>query len=277
MRAAYIEVVNAVLKIVLDPPNLYSDELFSKTIQSLLLNSHELITEGLASSPKEAILILDFERYSSLYRSACGLQAVLATAVGKSAPRLRVIVEAIVEKDSDTACFMIETIPAIWSTSDLDTLKALADLYVAVLLKTVSAQVQSITCRNLATVLDQLTGIGEYENPTPAIVDQFTLALDICQGTPELSNARIRLSGSLLICQVKRVGGSMLSGETIELEKQLREWGNMLSDSGHANNVSLKRRISWECTTNTFRILILATLQWKLWRHFTVIYKNRRS
>lgn len=246
MRAAYIEVVTVVMKIAVKTLSLHSDDPLAQAIRSLVPDQAEKILESPISCSETSSF--DHDRYLSLFRRALGLQVVFKSATLMDVAKLRESIDgSMIERDPDTTYVLLEAIPGIWSAlnDNLNVLEALAGFYVAVLLKSTSPQVQSISARNLAAVLDLLTGMGDLEYPTLDTIDQITLAFDTSQGSPELSNARIRLSGSLLTRQIKRVGGGVQNEEASRLGVQLLEWGQMLTDAGHANNVSSAYKNFW--------------------------------
>lgn len=239
VRAAYIEVLNAILKMISISPSLYDYD----CIQELILHSSKLFHD---SQKHELNLnsIYNHDSNSALFRKASGLQVVLLTAVEPiNIPLLKQFVAVMSKKDPDTACVVLESIQSVWSGMYIQShiLEEHAEMYVAMLLESIPSQVQSIASRNLAAIIDELTRKNMFELPTPVVTDRLMLAMDTIHGSPELSNARIRLSGSLLIRKVKRPDCNANKSEKAQLEEGLIAWGEMLRDAGDANNVSLSK------------------------------------
>jgi len=173
---------------------------------------------------------------AALYCNSIIRQAIYKTALLQDVLELQEVVKNAVQLDIDIALLALDDIPRIWEAfKSPQVLQGLVELYVNVIEGCSSAEVRSIALDNLAEMLDKqsrLTGISSgLINPG---LSQMWPAVQDGKGSPQLSNSKIRISGSMMLYDISRSPQDSPRGG-----RRLESWGELLSGAGNANHVSL--------------------------------------
>ncbi|KAH7329221.1 putative death-receptor fusion protein-domain-containing protein [Stachybotrys elegans] len=130
---------------------------------------------------------------------------------------------------ADTLATALESIPKLWnvtSTSE-DILTALCGLYIKLCLQTGFIEAQVIAIQNLAEILDHLLEKGSLSNLSPSSLVDLWMGLPLRPVNPALSNATIRLSGSML---------AVLGQLNAITPEGIESWGAMMASAGRDDN-----------------------------------------
>lgn len=132
--------------------------------------------------------------------------------------------------DTDTACALLEAIPAMWGEEQVPEL-CLLYLEVCKFSKVPEARAAALT--NLAELMDEYITKGQINDlPSPEDMDPFQLFLHDTIN-PTLANAIILASGPIVAAQALKHNGQM---SFFLFEQKLRSWGKAMADALRDSN-----------------------------------------
>lgn len=119
----------------------------------------------------------------------------------------------------------LETIPQLWSVTEISEaqLVEFCDLYTEVCLKIGPAEPRVVALRNLTEILDQLLKTQRLGLVSASSLAQLWNSLPSSLLNPALSNAIIRISGSMLAVLNQSQGSNPSS---------IEKWGLLMADAG---------------------------------------------
>jgi hypothetical protein len=185
-------------------------------------------------------------------------RAVLTAALREDTLGLQNVISFAAALDTNVALAAVEVIPDAWSSyASADTLFGLVKTYMGAIEMTKSPDVRSAAIVNLAEIVDQLFGridsstAERGQNGGNAKMTQYP-SLDLNEmirgeikglgallqdatKTPSLSNAEIRISGSLLVCEY--VSQKHFNRALNTYKPRMEAWGKLLAGAGNASNV----------------------------------------
>lgn len=263
--AAYLEVSNSIARIFLSSRN--SDA--SSSLSSLAsvrdhLFLHDAYEEFLDLMKTYPTLTASIGGAECSVNTALACNAVVRRSVFTAALRgdtlgLQNVISFAAALDTDVALAAIDVVSDAWGNhTSADTLFGLVKAYMGAVEMTQSPEVRAFAITNLAEVVDKLFGridsvsAKRSQNGGPAKIPQHP-SLDLNEmvrneikglgdflqegtKTPSLSNAEIRISGSLLVCEYVSQKHFNRALDTYKL--RMEAWGKLLIGAGNAINVS---------------------------------------
>lgn len=166
----------------------------------------------------------------ALLDNRLGTRAVQEATTSRDMEALGACLSNALAKDTDTACTLLEAVPAIWGDERAPEL-CLLYLDVCKLSKVPEARAAALT--NLAVLMDEYITKGQIkELQSPEAMDPFQLFLQDSIN-PTLANAIILASGPIMAAQALQHNGQM---SFFLFEQKLRSWGKAMADALHDSN-----------------------------------------
>ena len=238
-EAAYVNVILVTMKIARLPGSkpiiTHSDDALER-FSALLQAGHFSSRNG------ESIGIIQSnftENSSTLLVRAVAIRAVNTAATTGQIDRLQEFITSLIRYDIDIVCDALEQVLVVWNIreSKAEHLEKLVYLYCEVYSATSSNTVQRVALRNLADTLEHLLESDWLERPNLSSDKLYDFGLSLQRrGSPDLSNAEVRLTGSLLALDFHH-HKSLESFKHIS--ERIKAWGNMIRDNGDSDNVSI--------------------------------------
>jgi hypothetical protein len=243
-EAAYVEIRVIMLKIAHRTKRklktAFSEEALQRAI--ILLQTGQTSLGG--KDPRAATQPLFSEESSILLVRAVAIHALYSTATMFQMDQLYKLIESAISYDIDIACDILDHISIIWNVKDNqagDLAKAL-EIYISAYSATESNRIRTVALRNIADTLEQLFQSGSPWRAYVSCQNFRHFGLSLCmKGTPDLSNAEIRITGSLLALDFLYHNQQ---NSVNEVAGRIQEWGIMLSDHGSCGNVSICSAVS---------------------------------
>lgn len=263
--AAYLEVSNAIAQILLSsrktlPETSGESYLISIMDHLFLHDSYEEFLELMKTYPTLTASIRGSECSvnTALACSAVVRRAAFTSALREDTLSLQNVISFAAALDTDVALAAIEVISDAWgSRTSAGTLFGLINAYMGAIGITQSPEVRAVAIFDLAEVVDQLFGRIDSTHTergqsggAPKMTQHPSLDLNemirteikglgaLLQDstrTPSLSNAEIRISGSLLVCEY--VSQKHFNRALDSYKPRIEAWGKLLVGAGNANNV----------------------------------------
>jgi hypothetical protein len=239
-EAAYVEVTLIMLRIAhltcSRPMTTYSEEdIFRKG--SLMLQTGHLSLEERESA--RIIKPTFHEECSTLHVRAVSIHALHTAAATQQLGQLQELIISVIQYDIDIACDVLDHIAVVWNVKNCqaEDLAKLVDIHIGAYSATSSNSIRTAALRNLADILERLFQLGwlEQTDVTSNKFHDFGLSF-FMRGSPDLLNAEIRISGSLLALDMLY---HIQQGSLEDIAEQIQVWGSMLSDNGRSENVSI--------------------------------------
>jgi hypothetical protein len=175
------------------------------------------------------------ERSSVLLIRAANIRALYTGNMNE----LQKLIMSAIQCDVDIACYTLDHIPIVWDLkkSMAEDLLRLVDIYIGAYIATLSNSIRNIALRNLADILEHLFQSGLLHRTDIAFrkFQDFGL-FPLARGSPDLSNAEIRVTGSLLALDFF---SNITQGSIDKVVERIQDWGNLLIDSGKSENVRI--------------------------------------
>ncbi|KAK3902107.1 putative death-receptor fusion protein-domain-containing protein [Staphylotrichum tortipilum] len=170
---------------------------------------------------------------SALLDLQAGLKLVYDIAAsGDSTIDLFKYLQKMLRTDVNTACRVLEAIPAAWKQVGRADLSGLCELYLDLCALPSPPEVRSQVLRNLGPAMEELLGQGESAKlPAAERLDELWKTLQQGEINPTLSCAIIETSGTIMAALVSRGSDNVQN-----LEQRLRGWGDMLFDCLDVDN-----------------------------------------
>ncbi len=175
----------------------------------------------------------------ALLKRAKAIRALYIAAITGHMDQLHELVTSAIRYDIDVACDALEHMSVVWDVgeSDEQDLAKLLDIYIGAHSATSSSSIRTIALRNLADILEhffqsdwlQRTNIKSSKFPN------FELSL-LSKGNPDLTNAEIRITGSLLALDFLHY---TQQDSFVEIGVQIQAWSDILSGNSKSENVSI--------------------------------------
>jgi hypothetical protein len=238
-EATYVEVTIIMLKIAYltgsSPITTYTEYIIKSN--SVLLQSGNVSSEDRKSARS---MQPTFPECSALFKRAMATRELYIAATTGHIDQLQELITSAIIYDLDIACDALEHIPIVWNVreSKVEDLIKLIDIYVRAHSATSSDSIRTIVLRNLADILEYLSQSGwlNRTNITSTKFRDFELSL-LRRGSPELTNAEIRISGSLLSLDFLR---HTPQDSFNEIAERIQAWADMLSENSKSENVSIR-------------------------------------
>jgi hypothetical protein len=250
-EAAFIEVAVIMLRIAHvtynRPVTTYSEEDILRRASLLLQNGHVSLNE------RESVRTIKptfHEECSALLVRVLSIRALYTAAKTGHIDQLQELIISVMEYDVDIACDVLDHIAVVWNVkiSQAEDLAKLVDICIAAYSTTPSSNIRNVALRNLADILEHSFQFDwlEWTEITSNKFRGFGLSL-LMRGSPDLSNAEIRITGSLLALDfLNHIQQGSLEG----IAEQIQAWGSMLSDNGRSENVSMISSIAQRASLN---------------------------
>jgi hypothetical protein len=239
-EAAYVEVTVIMLRIAhltcSRPITTYSQEDIFRRAIKILQTGH------ISSEERESARTIEPTfpgKCPALLVRAVAIRALYIAAKMSQMDRLRQLIISAIQYDIDIACDVLDHMSVVWNakTSQAENLVGLVDIYMGAYSITLSNNIRAIALRNLADILEhlfQFSWLKRTEITSNKFCDFGSSFLT--RGSPDLSNAEIRISGSLLALDLHH---HIQQGSLEGIAEQIQAWGSMLSDNGRSENVSV--------------------------------------
>lgn len=268
--AAYLEVSNAIARIFLSTRHSSQAASRSSYVTSVMdqffvRNSFEEFLAIMQTHPTITASRRGSECFAStaLACNAVVRRSVFTAALQEDTLGLQNVISFAAALDTDLAIAATESIPDAWGYFiSADSLLGLIKAYMVAIKVTQSSEVRAVAIYNLAGVVDQIfrrvgpTNVERGQNSGPAGLTHYP-SLDLYEmirgelksleallqdgaRTPSLSNAEIRISGSLIVCECfsqKHSNGALNS-----CRPRMEAWGEVLVGAGNPYNVSPRPR-----------------------------------
>lgn len=178
---------------------------------------------------------------SALLIKAIIIRAIYTAAIDGQIDRLKDLVKVAIKHDTDMACEILDQMFLVWGKNDSsDVLVALLDIYRMVLLTSWVSNTRSSALRNLAVIFDIFLERVAFERAVSVHELHLLEISSLSSGSPDLSNAEIKVTGSLLLLHLLSQGQTENFTKISEKTKeQIEAWGCMLSAVGKAENVGI--------------------------------------
>jgi hypothetical protein len=263
--AAYLEVSNTIARILLSSSSSSLSEASHSYLTSVIdhLFLHDAYEEFLDLMKTYPTLTASIGGSECRVNTTLACNAVVGRAAFTAALRedtlgLQNVISFAAALDTDVALAAIDVIPDAWeSHTSADALFGLTKAYMGAIEISQSPEVRSAAIGKLAEVVDQLFGRIDSSkeesrhNSGPAEMTQHP-SLDLNEmirseikglgallqdgtKTPALSNAEIRISGSLLVCEY--VSQKHFNRALNTYNQRMESWGKLLVEAGNASNV----------------------------------------
>lgn len=232
MLAAYYEVDAEILKTALSLRNadVYRAFVLESTTGLASAEAYECC-ENLTTTCAKSVCNGD-SGSSALLRNSVSRRAIYVAALTGQAEILEMVTN-VGKRDTDTLLAALEFMPHAWRTATtVQALKGHCEVYITAVASSESSDVRSVALTNLADVVDR---IFSFEKPILWLTDKLSglgSLLHSHSGNPQLSNAEIRISGSILLYEYLQE-----QDEPEPLKQRLEAWGVMISAAGNASNV----------------------------------------
>lgn len=239
-EAAYIEVGVILQKIAhfagSTAATIRSEELLFERVGALLQDEHFPLGEKKLARNEQPIFP---GKTSILLFRAVAIRGLYAATKTGQVGQLQRLITSTVRYDVDVACDLLEHMSVVWNigNSKAEDIASLVDMYIGVYSATSSNIIRTIALRNLADILEYLLQSGSLKRAEimSTRFHDFGLFL-LGKGCPDLSNAEIRMTGSLLALDFIRHAAQDYHSE---LAQHIQAWGDMLSDKGKSENVRI--------------------------------------
>jgi len=239
-EAAYVEVTVIMLKIALltcgQPIKPHSEEDIFRRTSMLLQTGHVSLRE------RESIGTIKptfHKECCALLVRAVSIRALYTTMTTRQIGQLQELIMSVIQYDVDIACDVLDHMQVVWNsrTIQAEDLAKLVDIYLGAYSATSSNNIRTSALRNLADVLECLFQLG-WLKQTEVKSNKFRVFgfSFLMKGCPDLSNAEIRITGSLLAIDFFHHAER---GSLEEIAERIQAWGSMLSDNGRSENVSM--------------------------------------
>jgi hypothetical protein len=238
-EAAYVEVTVIMLKIALltcgQPIKPHLEEDIFRRTNMLLQTGHVSLGERSRGTIKPTF----HEECCALLVRAVSIRALYTTTATRQMDQLQELIMSVIQYDVDIACGVLDHMSVIWNskTSQAEDLAKLVDIYLGAYSATSSNNIRTSALRNLADVFEYLFLFGWLKR-TEITSNKFRVFgfPFLMKGCPDLSNAEIRITGSLLAIDFFH---HEEQGSLEEIAERIQAWGSMLSDNGRSENVSM--------------------------------------
>lgn len=239
-EATYIEVTVIMLRIVhltySRPMTTSLEEDISKRACLLLRIGH--VSPEERELPRTIKPIFHEECSALLVRAVC-IRALYTAAKTQQMEQLQEFIISAIQYDVDIACDALDHMSVVWNVKDsqVEDLTKLVDIYIGAYSATSSNNIRTVALRNLADILEHLFQFSGWKrtNITSNKLRNFGLSF-LPRGSPDLSNAEIRISGSFVALEFLH---HIPQGFVDDIAEQIQAWGHMLSDNGKSENVSI--------------------------------------
>jgi hypothetical protein len=257
--AAYLEVSNTIAGILLYSRHLHAtpnpSDLAFVMDHLFLHDAYEEILDLMKTHPTLTASIQGSECSvnTALSCNAVVRRAVFTTALRADTLGLQNVISFAAALDTDVALAAVEIIPNAWgSHTSAGALFGLVKAYMSAIEMTQSPEVRAAAIFNIAEVVDQLFGRIDSKNVERGQNKTQHPSLDLNEAirseikglgallkdetkTPSLSNAEIRISGSLLVCEY--VSQKHFNRALDTYKSRMEAWGKLLVGAGDASNV----------------------------------------
>lgn len=209
-------------------------------VYSLIARSVHGHPDGTAPSREEILAILGNDPDSTspaLLRVQLGLEAARWAAARGDAELLRDVVLRLSTLDANAAALVVESVPRLWASGALNSnLPRLCQAYIEIVRRTADLEIRCATLNNLTTLLDGFIAGKEISHlPSPRELRELWAAVQSSECNPSTLQASIRASGPVMASLALQHGEGTAHGA---LYRQLRAWAVVISEAGHADNVS---------------------------------------
>lgn len=134
------------------------------------------------------------------------------------------------ERDTDTACMLLEAVPTIWGKSRTS---ELYKMYLELCKHTKAPEARAQALTNLAELLDDHISQGNMQElPPPEELEGFQQSV-LDSINPALANAVLLASGPMMAIQTLPHNGQL---SFFMFEQRLRAWGKTVADALHDSN-----------------------------------------
>lgn len=159
-----------------------------------------------------------------------GIRSLREAAALKSIVELKSCMFDALDRDTDTACMLLEAIPTIWGNSQSS---ELCKLYLEFCEHTKEPEARAQALTNLAGLLDDHISQGNLQGlPSPEEFESFQQTV-LGSINPALANAVLLASGSVMGIQTLPHNGQL---SFFMFEQRLRAWGKAIADALHDDN-----------------------------------------
>ncbi|KAL3417418.1 hypothetical protein PVAG01_11418 [Phlyctema vagabunda] len=237
LLAAYFEVLNSLKRTLLSESTNSDYSNLQATVGDLLpqnpkLGCSEIVRDH--STPSNS---------SALLRIAVARRIVSLAALANDTHVAEVSLRASTS-DTDTMLILLDSIPtAFRGKSSAHVLQGLCEIYASALQSSTSTEVRSVVLQDLAEILDDVSRTSDQVPAwTPGELGNLGALLQGSRDSPQLSNASIRISGSILLLdflKLRKPSHHLEDPKTEEwtaLETRFEAWGEMLSAAGDPMN-----------------------------------------
>lgn len=239
-EAAYVEVGVIVLKIAhfagSRAVTTYLKERIFERAGALFQTEHVPSEEIKSARTKQHAFT---ENSSVLLVRAVAIRALYTAATTGQIGPFQELITAAIQYDVDIACDILDHMSVVWDVknSEAEDLAKLADIYIGAYSATLSNSIRTIALRKLADILEHLFQSGWLKRTDIMSKKFHDFGLSsLRRGSPDLSNIEIRMTGSLMALDFLHHIAQNNFGEIAE---RIQDWGDMLSDSGKSENVSI--------------------------------------
>jgi hypothetical protein len=253
--AAALEVNNTIAKILLCPPTTETEKGDASHVRSITshLFADNAFDEFSILVEKHAAISTETPATAALGK-AIVRRGIYTTALLENEGALQNIVSSIAELNTDMVLTALDCLPSAWKNlSSSKTLCGLSRAYISLLVASKAPEVRAVACYDLADVLDKgfvsieasgSTGNESNGQPNFDLIDITKELSSILQGndSPSFSNAQIRISGCIMICQ--HISQAYDKSPTEPYRSQMKEWGQLVSAAGQSSNVCFRAPIA---------------------------------
>jgi hypothetical protein len=239
VRAAFEEVVNTGLQIISVQQQKYpliSSPLSPRATEDSGTDIWSETNESL-NMPMLAALAK-----SALLRRALAIKAIRSITASGKLSHFETVMKETMNNDPDSACAALELLRLDYNPSDIgeNDLSHFLKLLIKVSNESPSSpQVRSIVLERIAAVMDRLCALGKLESGSEALLNfQQLVKPSSRNGTPELTNVEIHISGYVILCDYISAKDEPTNGSSYALASRISTWAAMLCTLGQAENVS---------------------------------------
>jgi hypothetical protein len=251
--AAYLEVENTIAKILLFQPINSGEGDSASTIKDI---AHQIFADN-ATEEFDAITknYVDTSLESPGVDTLCNTivrRAIYTAALSYDEVALQTLFGSIAALNTDIVLAALDCVSVAWKNhSSIKSLYGVSKAYIGLLEASTNPEVCACICYDLANILDKsfsslkasepiyLGDFGEVDIGLNDAIHQLGITLRH-NDNPSFSNARIRISGFLLINEHTSYRHNLVPKE--EYGSRMKAWGRLLREAGNASNVYLRTK-----------------------------------
>jgi len=244
---AHLEVHNVIARIILSGTRdyEYTESLTGQLFPNHALEEFDVLMEvylKLSNSPHSSDA-----RLNAALGNAIARRGVYTASMNDDVAALQHILKYLAALNTDIILETLECIPHAWENNGSSAARfGISKAYLSLMENNSSPEVRSIALFQLAEALDRQfaqakprskLGAFEHDEIEAFQFDFVALRPLLKNGTesPSLANAKIRISGAVLI---REVMSQMFVDNSLKIYRpQLEDWGKLLSMAGEASNV----------------------------------------